>query len=312
MKKSITNYLMLSLLLGGLLSISGCSSDETEYATDKVKISIKSDLIDLQTRASSNSQNTQFAAGQKVGAYVYDYTLDDALYTNAEITALGTPDAGKFAYNPTMYYPSNNNTVSILAYHPFSATGVDEDGNIEYTLPADQTTESAYLNSDVIYGSVTNKRQTSEIPVQFKHKLSKIAFTIKKGEGADIDALSKIEILGVLPKIKLNVPAGTITTAEGTASDFQAFNVSGGTDATELAGSAVIVPPQAFTAGTKLFKITIGSMVYTFTPSETVTFVGGNCYSYVITVKMGKIEVNSQITDWNTGALIEVDGDMDV
>lgn len=308
MKKRFLQLLFIATT--ATLTFSSCSKDDDTQVNNSEKTEIRLSS-GITTHLRSSRQNTQIAAGQKVGFFVEDAGAPTSIiYTNTELTADGN---GALNYSPKMFYPTNGNTVNFYAYHPFGSAS-DLTTAIPFSVKADQTAATDYLNSDLLYSQKTGVARTSSAELlTFNHKLSKLTFTVKKGEGASLEGLSAIEIQNTLPETSLKLEDGTITAASGTATTIKAFGVPttvSSTDA-EVSGMAAIVVPQTVTTDTELLKITIGGVSYIYRVPANLDYESGKVYNYTITVNMAGIIVTSEIVDWVNGGDIDGDGTID-
>lgn len=299
----------LALTTTCLSSITSCSSTDEQSLSDQTPISLKSTL-DVQTR--STLQNTQIAAGQQVGVSItIAGQTDSFLYDNEKITADG---GGAFNYARMMYYPQTGENIDAYAYHPYDASFNNSNGSSKlFTVSDAQNQQANYLNSDVLFATTKDvQRSSNPVPLTFKHKLSKITYTIRKGGISDIAGLSSIVLANALPQIEMNLLNGDLGEASGTPTNLEAFNVKGGTvEDVELTGAAVIVPPQTFEAGNDLLKIKIGEDSFTYVPTQAITLESGKNYNFIITISMNGIIFESTITDWEDGGTIIGEGIMD-
>ncbi|MFR9165502.1 MAG: fimbrillin family protein [Dysgonomonas sp.] len=305
--KILSNLLALSMLA---LVVSGCSKSEDESSNgaeglNEIKLSSRVSLL------KSSLQNVQIENGQKVGFTVLENVSRDALYENVELTASGT---GSFTTLTKMYYPTNGNNVDFYAYHPYNSTQANgSTGKLSFSVKAGQNSQTDYLLSDVLYGEKLNVTRTNNVvPMTFFHKMSKLSFTIVKGDGVDISKLNNIKVLNILPDVEMDLSNGTISEAKGTPITVTAFNVTGAeADAEQVEGASAIVVPQKIAASTGLLSISVDKVTFTYKTENEITFESGKNYNFVITVSMGGIVVESTITDWGDGGSINGGGVMD-
>ena len=298
------NVLKKNWLFGAIaLVFTSCSNDEIIHPNPQVKTPIR--LSSSVSLLKSVSQNVQIAAGQKVGFYLN--ITDEAEFSiiNELLTADGS---GNFAHE-SMYYPTEGASFEFTAYHPHSEDGL-KDGYVEFNIEADQSEKADYLNSDLLYSNKKDVERTlNAVPLAFNHKLSKLTFTIKKGEGAEISDLSKIEILDILTFVKMDIADGTLTAASGASATINAFGVENGANGVEaLSGSAAIIVPQTIEENSKLLRITIGEKTYAYTTTEAQTFESGKVYDFEIEIGSFGVTVTSSIKNWDTGDSTTGDG----
>ena len=254
----------------------------------------------------SDSQNTQIVSGQKVGFFL---NTTGKLVYNINNEALTADGEGGFTHS-SMYYPTEGETFEFSAYHPYSETGLSG-GFINFSINADQSVKTDYLNSDLIYSNKEDIERTQDaVPLTFVHKLSRVTFVIKKGDGVDIGDLNKIEILNVLPSVKMNIIDGELSNVSGDPATVNAFGVTGSAEegVLTLSGSAAIIVPQIVDEGSKLLRITIGETIYTYTTVEDIEFEGGNSYEFQIEISSQSVLLSSTISNWGNGGSISGDG----
>ena len=300
------NLLKNVFLFGAIaLVFNSCSSNDEvikpEIPQGQTPIRLSSSVNLLK----SNSQNTQIVSGQKVGFFLNIEEEANYEINNVVLTADGE---GGFTHNP-MYYPETGERFEFSAYHPYIEAGL-AGGYINFTIKTDQSAKADYLNSDLIYSSTKNVERTNNtVPLTFIHKLARITFIIKKGDGVDISDLSKIEVLDVLPSVKMNITNGELSNTSGDLSAISAFGVTGGEEGVlSLSGAAAIIVPQTIERSSKLLRITIGETTYVYTTNEDIEFKGGNSYEYQIEISAQSISVTSTINDWGDGGSISGDG----
>lgn len=298
-------------LLVGILASCSDSDEHFEPGTNNNEIRLTS-----KVSFARSAYDTQLNSGNKVGFYVTEW-LDGAtkgdpavknLYSNVELTADGK---GYFDYGTSMYYPSSGNKVDFYAYHPYQSSAPADVTAIPFSINDDQTKLANYLASDLLWANNDGvNRNNTIVPIEFKHKLSKLEFTIKKGNGTDLQNLNKVEVLQVLPNTTLNLTDGSITEAGGTPVNVNALGIKGTIEETLTGGEAIIIP-QTIGSDEKLLQVSLGDVSFSFKPGKETKFESGKKYKYIITINMGGIEVSSSIVDWIAEDPTEGNGIMD-
>ncbi|WP_029905859.1 fimbrillin family protein [Prevotella sp. 10(H)] len=291
----------------------GCSNSDELYESGSTDNEI---LLTSKVSFAKSTYDTMLHDGNKVGFYVTEWTNastpGDPTATNLYSNVLLTSDGkGNFEYDTKMYYPLSGNKVDFYAYHPYQSTKPADITDIPFSIVEDQTSLTDYLASDLLW---TKKDEVSKsnkkVPIEFKHKLTKLEFTIKKGNGTDLQNLSSVEVLNVLPETSLNLTNGSIARATGTPVNVTALGIKGTTE-NELTGGEAIIVPQAITGGSKLLQISVGDVKFSYAPKDATTFESGKKYNYIITINMGGIEVTSTISNWADGGSTSGEGNMD-
>jgi len=300
----------LPILLGILAT--GCSNDDDKKDNDLTPI-VLSSRVDIEPRV---GQDTQIAKDQELSLFVTkSASISDIVYNNVILKADGN---GGFDYfigeEINLYYPLDNDPIDFYAIHPyFSGMSV---GNIsDFSVKTDQTILSNFLNSDLLYSQKKDVvKGTNPVSLLFYHKLSKITFTVKAGQGVSLENLSEVDILNLLPQTTINPVNGDITAAVGTSATIKAYNVLGSTES-QITGISAIVVPQTFTAdtenGKRLFRFLVDEKEFFYTPRTDMVFESGKKYNYVITITNSGLEVTSSIEDWLSTDDIEGEGTID-
>lgn len=291
------------VLLGGLFT--GCSSDN-DYGTvdmdSRVPILLDS-RVDMMTRSTSHDQDVQLVKGQNVSFFVRDADQWEMLYEDVKLTADG---AGHFSYN-TIYYPTQNDTLEFYGIHPYDPSLSSKMDSYKFGVQKDQSLFTNFLNSDLLYAKKEHLVKSNKaINMIFDHKLSKINFTIKKGEGLDLSKLSSIEIMGVKSEVTMDLSSGVIYGTNGQNGSIKAYGVKGlkGSDA-EISDIAVILPPQDLYTGLKFIKLTADGKDYYYTLKNDLSFKSGSKYNFILSINGTGIEMETSITDWLPGDDIE-------
>lgn len=297
------------LLLGVFV---GCQDEMVDTGTgaEKAQSISLSSKIELDARTYSGGlarlQDVQLVAGRELSLFITETgDLNTALYNNVKITSDGN---GNFTHQ-AMFYPMSGNNIDFFAVHPY-ASAASLDNELSVTIASDQASDNNYLQSDLLYASKANVvRSKNSVLLNFAHKLSKLEFTIKKGDEAELTDLSKVSVLGVKPSTSINLTNGALGAATGAATDVVVRGVRGAAAGeTELGGMDAIIVPQTIAQGVKLFEIKIGTVNYYYQTTEALSFLEGKKYNLQLTIKQTGIEITSVITDWTDGGTIEGDG----
>ncbi len=256
-------------------------------------------------------QDTQIARGQALSFFVTTSgNVESVLYDNVEIIANGS---GAFTYEETMYYPTDGSNVDFYAVHPYS-----EDALMNEVLPfsilADQSEETNYLDSDLLYALRENVTRTvAPVSMTFYHKMAKLEFIIIQGDGADISGLNAVATLNARPSTTIDLTTGTLGNASGTATEIISYGVDNPVvgENGELQGITSIIVPQTLPAG-RTFRIRLGNIDYYYTTSDTgLTFEAGKKYTLRLTINQAEINLRSSIEDWIEGGTITGDGSIE-
>lgn len=303
------NHIVFTAFLGmcmflGMTSCSRDSSAESDSDSDN-RMVFNSGL--LSTRSTDvDLQSVQIASGVQAGVFVL--AGEEECYGNVALAADGN---GAFTAASDMYWPEAS--VSVYAYAPYDARWTDAVSAVkEFTVALDQSTDDAYLASDLLIGAPVQNpvAQTSEeVSLLFSHKLSKINVRVRNNNpGISLQGAS-LSMLDVLPSVSVNVMTGELGTASGTASEIVMAEFP--SDETEVFASALIVP-QTVAAGDVLQIRTADDRVLRASLSSGLEFKSNKRYTYTLRISGSgeddasvELVLGSSIGDW------EDDEDMD-
>ncbi|WP_454059733.1 fimbrillin family protein [Elizabethkingia ursingii] len=253
------------------------------------------------TRVTGNTWDSKDAIGvfMKQGA-----GLSNALASNKKYTTEGN---GNFSGDGSevINYPDTG-SVDFVAYYPYTT-------NLSgTTLPVSVATQTNLSAIDVLYSNnATGLSKTSGTAnLNFAHKLAKIEFTVKAGNGvADVNGLS-VAYKNVNTTASLDLATGTLSGA-ATPKDVTAKTTA------KAPGQFVeaILLPGDYSAKTVVF--TLASGTYTWTLPASTTFDATKKYTFDITLQTSSsgnqvaVTGAGTITDWTTvpGGSVNVDQD---
>lgn len=264
------------MMAAAALAMAGCSNDENEVMDNwngEIRLTSGLEVQQTETRGmTTDLQTTQIAQDNHVGFFINEEVASGETATtttpNTDYTANGN---GGFS-GTTVYFPQSGKDVNIYAYAPWK-TDLTLDGNYSFTVKADQSKDADYIASDLLWGqpmklktgSTTDyepanpvARTKENVPVSFKHLLSKIEIELVAGDGLTTDDFkgATLTVMNTLPGTSLTLSSGAISSASGTAADITVATYP--TDATPAAftGSAIVVP-QTIAKDTKFIKLNL-------------------------------------------------------
>ena len=188
--------------------------------------------------------------------------------------------------NDRMYYPSKQ-AVDFIAYYPYRAV---TDNQLSFDITRQQNPSSI----DLLYSdNLKNISATEEAQVlNFKHKLSKLVFSISPGKDLtedDLEGLSLV-IRDIPTSATFNLADAQITTDEESKKDITAL-VDGNT------AQAIVYPGDC---GNKEIAVMLLSGEFTFKISAESTWLSGYQYKYALTLdkNINSASIEATISPW--------------
>ena len=307
-----SNRIMIALLAGCILSLTGCSKEDSDNKpkneeADKILLT---STVSKTRSINQNIQASQLSNGNAVGVYVTDES-DGVVCDDVKITADGD---GGFTYDQDLYWPVEGKA-SIYAYAPYQEGWKGKfDTENTFTVDADQTTDAGYLASDLLRGipvSGNPLEQTSNtVALAFHHMLSKVNITIINTSDTDMGG-STVSVQNVLTSASVDLQTGELSDI-GSKGTVKAATFA--TDATSYRCSAVIMP-QKLTTGTEYISITFaeGNTVAAKMRND-VELESGKTYNFTITVGVGGADMitATSLDDWDEDtSMLEGEIDLD-
>ncbi len=196
-----------------------------------------------------------------------------------------------------IYYPVDGQPVDFISYYPFNRNITD------HIYPVDVSSEYQEMPKyiDIVYSDNAKgytKNSTDSVNLAFSHKLSKLTFTLKEGEGAPDLTDTKIKISNLYRKADFDLSNGQITNLASPGEIGVDYNPRDPTsDPTRL--SLIVIPQKAENS---ILTVTLPNeqdnrYEWKFPPST--EFMVGYQHPYTITVSKTGIQVSQgDITDW--------------
>ena len=274
-------YLIISAT--ALLLTAGCSEDQLQERSDagRVAIGVSTALGDGTTRAATDLQVSQFAAGETFNVFFPDAkaTVEHALFS--VVDANGTTVLTEAEGNEQPYYVDKGTTVTLHAYYPQTVS----ETATQFSVEADQTSDEAYKRSDLMYAATADYARGTDVsvtvPLLFAHKLAKLTVIVKVDE--NISPITNVSIISGSRTI--DITDGTTCTLGTTLSDAVSAEApltlyNNETGAASLSCAAVMPPQEIAGDFIKVTTATDGSTVY----STTKTLLSGHNYTIVLNV----------------------------
>ncbi len=296
-----SNRILISLLSGCILSLAGCSKEESEHqinqgGTEKILLTSS---IGMTRTLNQNIQASQLANGNTVGVYVANEEAE-VISDNTKITADGD---GGFVYSRDLYWPVEGKA-NIYTYGPYQDSWngkLNED--VEFTVERDQSTDNGYLKSDLVFGlpvAGNPLEQTSaSVPLAFTHKLAKLNITV-----VNETETSLADATVILKDMPVTVTMNTKTGELGKTSGSDTIRVATFAGSASSYKCSAIVVPQKLTYGSQQVKVRLkNGKTMAATTRTDMELQSGKTYNFNITVTVGGADLNvtvSSITNWDS------------
>lgn len=305
---------LIYILFGASLFV-GCSSEDDSRSEERVPLRIAAG-IEMTAEGATRAVETAWEYNDKIGVFITD-RISTTIYTDA---SSGSPVEAKnleYTFDDGSNYETNGNTYRLFApttkiYLPSSS--VDVYGYYPYTAKNDldptaiEIDVSSQANQKAIdfmrakTGNVSNSNTSVEL--LFQHRLVKLVFNLKQGEGLLEDELKDATVL--------TMSIGSQFT-EATYNIYDdAFLIAGGQSLTDIAPvrassaptgfvrtfEAIVLPNFASNAAIDrkvsitFYRKAEDTIVNTFTIPSATFFDPGHKYIYNITVNATSIRVD--------------------
>ena len=286
-----------------------CSSNETEEILNQEReIKLTSSITPLTRVTDQNLQSTQIVSGQQIGV-----TIINAKSEHKNVGWAANSSGNLTNTGSTIYYGDGQAT--IYAYHPYNSSWSGTDKAETFSVSTDQSSNSGYLNSDLLWATKTASKSNNPVALTFAHKLVKINMTLTSDDINDLSNAT-IYVCGTNIATKFNPFTGSLSAA--TTTNISDIKAGVTTNSTKVA-SAIIIP-QTVANGTQLIKVVLNNKEYYYTLDKNQEFKAGSLYNYTITIKQEKspeITITpDNIIDWtdqgnNSGNAIASGSDME-
>ena len=272
----------MTVLLG---AFSACTQKDGEQLLQGNEIKLTSRIMPDTRTTDQDLQSIQIVEGQQVGV-----TIIGATSEHKNVSWIVGKDGALKNSGTSIFW--SDDEITVTSYHPFNKDWVGS--NHTFSVNTDQSTDSGYLNSDLLWASTTASMLETPISLSFSHKLAKINVTLSSDDITDLSA-AIIYICGTNVSTGFNPETGTLFATTGRIAEIK----SSVTTKDAYIASAVIVP-QTVTKGTPLIKIIYNDREFLYTLSEDMAYESGHSYNYGLKLKDSNMEnpTEDEETDW--------------
>lgn len=250
---------------------------------------------------------TTFVDNDEVG--IFALLSDAAAATNMKYTLSGDKWSGGAI-------EAKEGTYSFYSYYPYAGSVTLED-NFTHTVQTAQNVAANYNKSDLLLAKAENVTcdgtKNLTVNLEYQHALALVQVVISGDKFTE--APTSVKLAGLSTKANVAVKTAAVTVADAeTKGNIEMYNAVAYKDnaATYLA----VVPAQTVAGETEILELTIGNMVYKFTPTSGFDLNAGKVRT--INVTMGEAQKPSfsidldglTIAGWGKGEAA-IDGSLD-
>ncbi|PTS98517.1 hypothetical protein DBR11_14670 [Pedobacter sp. HMWF019] len=239
--------------------------------------------------------NDTWEANDQIGVFMKTGTgLSNVLASNKAYKTTGDGNFQPSAADQTIYFPEDGKAVDFIAYYPLQST---LNGT---TYPVDINNQSNPAAIDLLYSNNANalSKTSANANLVFSHQLSKVEFTVKKGEGVtDLTGLSTT-ISGLNTKANFDLATGVLSSASQTAD----LSAKIGSKNSDVTAEAIVLPVADASVAQITFTLPGGKFKLSL-PAGT-KFEQGKKYTYQIELRNGAagtpvaLAISATITNW--------------
>ena len=282
------------LAFGALSILTACSGGQyspepvpVDPPKDKVEISISPSLT--ETRATDDT----FETGDCIGLYVVNYSGN---IPNSLADYGNYVDNMRFTFSGSTWTPDQSVTwndekthADFYAYYPYNI--VTKVNAMDFHVKADQSSEQAYMASDLMAGKNLDVTPTaSAVDIPLSHLMSRAVISIVPGDGFNATSLAASKVTLRLNGLKcycsVDLASGQITPTGTPVSvvPMKADDVY----------KAIIVPQDVETGN--LISINVDGR--DFNLQKSFTFESGKSHKFTVILNKTSTGVNVNITPW--------------
>ncbi len=279
--KTNSFYGMMMLAAAAQL-LAGCQADGVDESKGQVPITLTATVIESQdpmdTRAGTSLLNS-FSNGDVLGINLTNCVSSSGTTLSTSTYTVGTG----FTTQP---YIKAGQTATVKGYYPSSAASATS-----FTVQSDQTSDTNYKTSDLMFASSQNATKASPSPtLTFAHKMAKIIVNVTATSG--VTGITSVTLKNISRTIGWTASSGALGT------------LSNSGDITMSNNGAALIPPQTVTDKDFLqISTNMGDVTYKL---NSKTFASGGIYTFSVTVTATAIGTTVAITDWTDNGSVGV------
>lgn len=253
-----------------------------EQTDGRVPVELTNNIIGAVTRAATTLNESALTTG--------DITVRTSeAYATAYTYTAGAE--GAMTSTAPAYYPAGGASIDIVAYSPANAN----DGTSEtFTVSADQSSDDAYIASDLLWAKVENKNSASgAVNIAFAHKMAKIIVNVTAGNG--ISTIQSITLKNIKRQCTFDYASGAVSDVAEVSGATDVAVTTGGTTASSM--GAACIPAQDLIGD--FIEITTDKGTATYRLSSAKPVSAGNYYTINLTLNLAAVGTTNTIEAWS-------------
>lgn len=204
MKRNISLYITIMML-----AACGCSKTGSVSETDRMM------KFSPSLPGATKASDSAFENGDEIGIFVVTYDngassplqLSGNWANNAKASFSGT----SWTVSPTIWWKSEDSKYDVFAYCPYDPDMKSVDDYI-FEVSADQTGEG-FTRSDLLWARTSGiERSSDAVPLNFRHKLSRLDVNLVRGEDyeGDLPETAEVRLMNTVTSATMNLETGDI------------------------------------------------------------------------------------------------------
>lgn len=282
MKRNSFLYAIAGIAVWGLASCSSSDNMHPEQTDGRVPVELTNNIIGAVTRAATTLNESALTTG--------DITVRTSeAYATAYTYTAGAE--GAMTSTAPAYYPAGGASIDIVAYSPANAN----DGTSEtFTVSADQSSDDAYIASDLLWAKAENKNSASgAVNIAFAHKMAKIIVNVTAGNG--ISTIQSITLKNIKRQCTFDYASGAVSDVAEVSGATDVAVTTGGTTASSM--GAACIPAQDLIGD--FIEITTDKGTATYRLSSAKPVSSGNYYTINLTLNLAAVGTTNTIEAWS-------------
>lgn len=289
MKRNSFLYAIAGIAVWGLASCSSSDNMHPEQTDGRVPVELTNNIIGAVTRAATTLNESALTTG--------DITVRTSeAYATAYTYTAGAE--GAMTSTAPAYYPAGGASIDIVAYSPANAN----DGTSEtFTVSADQSSNDAYIASDLLWAKAENKNSASgAVNIAFAHKMAKIIVNVTAGNG--ISTIQSITLKNIKRQCTFDYASGAVSDVAEVSGATDVAVTTGGTTASSM--GAACIPAQDLIGN--FIEITTDKGTATYRLSSAKPVSAGNYYTINLTLNLAAVGTTNTIEAWSDHGSVNI------